>query len=180
MLTKARLLGHPIHIMLMPFPIGAFGAATVFDLIDAVRGEKTLAKASYANMLAGVASGAAAAVFGLTDWVTSVPRRTRADQIGALHGLGNTLVMGCYVTSLLLRRRNRGKAATPTAVALEVTGFGLMLGTAWLGTELVNRLGIGVYKDANVNAPSSLVTDKTVAAKVGNGASRAAAQVASL
>jgi len=32
----------------------------------------------------------------------------------------------------------------------------LALVTGWLGGELVDRLGIGVYEGANINAPSSL------------------------
>ncbi len=39
---------------------------------------------------------------------------------------------------------------------LELIGGGLALFTAWLGGELVDRLGVGVDEGANVNAPNSL------------------------
>jgi len=42
------------------------------------------------------------------------------------------------------------------ALILSFSGAGLALVTGWLGGELVDRLGIGVYECANINAPSSL------------------------
>jgi hypothetical protein len=44
------------------------------------------------------------------------------------------------------------------AYVLSFAGAVLALGTAWLGGELVDRLGVGVYEDANPDAPSSLAS----------------------
>jgi hypothetical protein len=42
------------------------------------------------------------------------------------------------------------------ALILSFAGAGLALLTAWLGGELVDRLGIGVDDGANPDAPNSL------------------------
>jgi uncharacterized membrane protein len=95
-----------------------------------------------------------AAPFGLIDWM-GIPSGTRAKRVGAAHGLGNVVVLLLFVGSVLLRREEA--AAPPTAAYVcSFAGVLLALVTAWLGGELVDRLGIGVHHDANVDAPSSL------------------------
>jgi uncharacterized membrane protein len=42
------------------------------------------------------------------------------------------------------------------AYVFSFAGAILALFTAWLGGELVDRLGVGVYSNAGVDAPSSL------------------------
>jgi len=60
-----------------------------------------------------------------------------------------------FAISFWLRRHDAGNPTT-SAFLLGVLALLLALVTGWLGGELVSRLGVGVYKDANVNAPSSL------------------------
>jgi uncharacterized membrane protein len=67
----------------------------------------------------------------------------------------NVVVVLLFAASWLMRRDNPMGPET-FALVLSFGGAGLALVTAWLGGELVNRLGIGVYDGANVNAPSSL------------------------
>ncbi len=149
-----KLLGHPIHQMLIVFPLGLLATAVIFDLIYLLGGAATWETASWYMIAAGVIGGLTAAVFGLVDWL-GVDRGTRARRIGALHGIGNVIVVGLFVVSWLLRRPD---SQHPPAVAFVFSyiGAGLALVTGWLGGELVDRLGIGVDDGANPNAPSSL------------------------
>ena len=152
--SRAKLFGHPIHQMLIAFPIGLLGMAAIFDLLHLLGGFTNLGNAAYYMIAAGVVSGLVAAVFGLIDWL-GIPSGTRAKTIGAWHGIGNVIVVAVFAASWWLRR---GDAATPSemAVALSAIGLALALVTGWLGGELVDRLGVGVADGANLNAPSSL------------------------
>ena len=149
-----KLLGHPVHQMLIVFPLGLLGAAVLFDIIALSIESTGLLAASYYMIGAGVISGLLAAPFGLIDWL-GIPRNTRARYIGGVHGLGNVLVLALFATSWLLRRPDP-LAPTATALGVSIAGFLLALVTGWLGGELVDRLGVGVDEGANVNAPSSL------------------------
>ena len=154
MQAKARLLGHPIHQMLIVFPLGLLGTSLLFDILYLVTWSDHWALVSYYMIAAGIISGLVAAVFGLIDWL-AIPGGTRAKRIGLLHGGGNVVVVLLFVLSWLLRRD------VPTApggleVGLSAVGVLLSLVTGWLGGELVDRLGVGVDEGANVNAPSSL------------------------
>lgn len=154
MQSKARLLGHPVHQMLIVFPLGLLATAVIFDVIHIVVERPVTATVSYWIIAAGIIGGLVAAPFGWIDWFY-IPRGSRAKSVGLWHGLGNLLVVLLFVGSWLLRRDNPEQPDT-VALVLSFSGAGLALVTGWLGGELVDRLGIGVDEGANVNAPSSL------------------------
>ena len=152
--AKARLFGHPIHQMLIVFPLGLLATAVIFDVIRLITGNPRWAEIAYWLIAAGIIGGLAAAPFGLIDWL-GIPSGTRAKRIGLLHGAGNLVVVLLFVGSWLLRR-NDLTAPDLLALVLGFAGAGLALVTGWLGGELVDRLGVGVDEGAHLNSPSSL------------------------
>ena len=152
--SRAKLFGHPIHQMLIVFPLGVLAMAVVFDVIAWIRDTTRLHEAAYVMIAAGVVSGLAAAVFGLIDYL-AIPMGTRARRIGAMHGIGNVVVVVLFAASWWLRRPD---AAHPPmlAMVLGIVAAGIATVTGWLGGELVDRLGVGVDDGANLDAPSSL------------------------
>jgi uncharacterized membrane protein len=102
--ARVKLLGHPVHQMLIVFPLGLLAMGVIFDLVYFGADSAVFAVVAYWILMRG----------------------------GAVESPPN----GAYVCSFL--------------------GAGLALFTAWLGGELVDRLGIGVHEGANVDAPSSL------------------------
>jgi uncharacterized membrane protein len=152
--SKAKVLGHPVHQMLIVFPLGLLATAVIFDVTHLLGAGPTMVAVAYWTMAAGIVGALVAAPFGTIDWL-AIPADTRAKRIGALHGIGNLVVSALFIASWLLRADDR-TAPGALALALSFGGAALSLLTAWLGGELVSRLGIGVYDDAHVGAPSSL------------------------
>ena len=152
--ARAKMMGHSLHQMLIAFPLGLLATAVVFDLAYVVWSGEGWATASFYMIAAGVSGGVAAAVFGLVDWL-ALPQATRAYRVGLWHGLGNALVLVLFAASWLLRRDAPTEPGA-AAIVLSVAGGGLALATAWLGGELVDRLGVGVDDGAHLDAPSSL------------------------
>jgi uncharacterized membrane protein len=148
-----KLLGHPVHQMLIVFPLGLLATAVIFDLIY-LAGGMTMALVSYWMIVAGIIGGLIAAPFGWIDWF-GIPSGTRAKSVGLWHGMGNVVVMLLFVGSWFMRY-DQPERPDAVALVLSFTGAGLALFTGWLGGELVNRLGIGVDDGAHPNAPSSL------------------------
>ena len=152
--ARARLFGHPVHQMLIVFPLGLLATAVVFDLVYFGTDDPVFATVAYWLLVAGVIGGLLAAPFGFADWL-KIPPDTRAKRIGAMHGGGNLVVTLLFLASVWLR--NDAELPPPaSAYVCSFLGAGLALVTAWLGGELVDRLGIGVSEGANVDAPSSL------------------------
>jgi uncharacterized membrane protein len=152
--SKAKLLGHPIHPMLIVFPLGLLATSLIFDIIALAADNATLFIASYWMIAAGVIGGLLAAIFGLVDWL-AIPNKTRAKEIGLWHGVGNVIVTALFAISWFLRRPTPDHPPA-TALLLSVIAVGMALVTGWLGGELVDRLGVGVDDGAHVNSPSSL------------------------
>jgi uncharacterized membrane protein len=153
--TRVKLLGHPVHQMLIVFPLGLLITALVFDVLYFVTDNPRFAFVAYWNIAAGLLGGAVAAVFGLIDF-SAIPRGTRAWRIGLAHGLGNAGVIALFVVAWVMRRPDALHLPTASSFTLEIVAVGMGAVTAWLGGELVDRLGVGVHEGANLNAPSSL------------------------
>ena len=156
--SRVKSLGHPIHQMLIPFPLGLLGTAVIFDIIYLIWKNPTMEIVSYWMIVAGIVGALAAAPFGLIDWL-AVPSNTRAKTVGAFHGIGNVIMLLLFVGSWYLRYSAGGinPYIAPTAgLVLSFVGFALAGGTGWLGGELVDRLSVAVDDGANLNAPSSL------------------------
>lgn len=152
--SRARLFGHSIHQQLVVFPLGLLGTAAVFDVAALVGAGATAAVVAYWLIVAGVIGALLAAPFGLID-LMGVPRGTRAQRVGRLHGAGNLVVTALFAGSAWLRYGNDGMPTGP-ALLMSFAGFAIAGVTAWLGGELVSRLGVGVSEGAHVDAPSSL------------------------
>lgn len=154
MRSRAQLLGHPVHQMLIVFPLGLLAMAVVFDLLAIGLGEPYWNEIAFWMIAAGIVTGVLAAPFGFIDW-TAIPSSTRAKRVGALHGLGNVVVLLLFATSWYWRRHSPQSPDT-IALVFSFVGGGLALLAGWLGGELVDRLAIGVDDGANADAPSSL------------------------
>jgi uncharacterized membrane protein len=153
--SKARLLGHAVHPLLIVFPLGLLSTAVIFDVINFIRGDVLSGTVSFWMIAAGIVGGLVAAPFGWIDW-TAIPRGTRARSVGLVHGLVNTTVVLLFAVSLYLRID--GVVPPTSAMILSGIGFVLALIGGWLGGELIERMGIAVHPGANPNAPSSLTT----------------------
>ncbi len=153
--SRAKLLGHPIHPMLIVLPLGLLAAAMIFDILHLLVDNDAFPTIAFWNIAAGIIGGLLAAIFGLWDWL-HIPSDTRAKRIGLMHGGGNVVVLALFAGSWLLRLNEPGYVPSGLALALAIAGVLLALVTGWLGGELVNRLGVGVDRGAHLDAPNSL------------------------
>jgi len=154
--SRAKVLGHAIHPMLIPFPLGLLATAVVFDIVYLITDRSGFAVAAAYMIGAGIVGGLLAAPFGWIDWFR-IPAGTRAKSVGLVHGVGNIVVVLLFAVSWLLRTTN-GWEPTAFALVCSFVAVALAVVTAWLGGELVERLGVSVDEGAGVDAPSSLST----------------------
>jgi len=149
MKARIRLLGHPVHQMLIVFPLGLLATSIAFDIVGLVSAVDAAHTAAYWTLTAGIAGAAVAAPFGYLDW-TAIPRGTRARRVGAMHGMGNVAVTALFIASWLLRSPAQEPPLSSLACAWIATAAAMA--TAWLGAELVCRHAMGVDEDAGLDA----------------------------
>ncbi len=129
-LLSGTFLGHPLHPLLVAVPIGAWTAATVFDLVGDEKGAQRLVGL-------GVLSAAPTAAAGASDWLHTNGAEQR---VGLVHALANSLTIGAYALSWWERfRGHRGRGIAWSSVG----GVTLAVG-GWLGGHLAYALGVGV------------------------------------
>ncbi len=152
--SRVKLFGHPVHPVMIVFPLGLLSVAVLFDVIGLITRDGLWSVVAYYMIGAGIIGGLLAAIIGWLDW-SAIPANTRAHSVGLLHGGMNTVVILMFSASWLLRR---GEPATPSMLALGLcfAALGIAGIAGWLGGELVTRLGVGVDDGAHLNAPNSL------------------------
>lgn len=135
---------HPLHPMLIPLPIGAFTLTLVGDLAYAFTSNPFWYAFAAWSMGIGIASALLAALPGLVDYVTMVPRN--AKRIATLHMGLNFGMVAIFGINLALRIFATATSG-PTwwlALALTVVGVAALSVSGWLGGELVYRHRLAV------------------------------------
>jgi uncharacterized membrane protein len=143
--STAAIAGHPIHPMLVVFPIAFLLGALATDLAGWLAGDPFWARASFWLLAAGVAGGVLAAVAGLTDFVT----RERVHRLGVawMHMVGNAAVLIIAAVNLALHWTAPGRV-DGLEVVLAAVAAGMLAITGWLGGEMVYRHGFGMELSA--------------------------------
>jgi uncharacterized membrane protein len=144
--STASIAGHPIHAMLVPFPIAFFVATLACDLAFWRTGNPFWASASIWLLGAGLVMAALAALAGLTDVLGDVQIRALSDVWW--HAGGNVLVVLLQLLSWTLRYSQGSSAVVPTGLVLSLIVVGILLFTGWKGWEMVYRRRVGVLDEA--------------------------------
>jgi uncharacterized membrane protein len=141
--STARIGGHPIHPMLVPFPIVCFILAFVADVMVA-RGDAGLETASIWLLAIGIGTAVLAAIAGLTDYLGE--RRIRAIGDATKHMIANVIAVVLEIVNLLMRLGDRESIGS-TGVYISGVVVLILLYSGWKGGELVYRGGVGVLDD---------------------------------
>lgn len=140
MKSTARLMGHPIHPMLIPYPFAFLSGAAAFDVAAAVSGNEQLGHTGRHLVTAGIVTALGAAIPGAIDYATTVPKG-RPKQTATVHMLSNLSALACFAAA---RARRGDAAASRGTLALELAGT-LLLGIGgWLGGSLSYHHQVGV------------------------------------
>jgi len=142
--STAALRGHPLHPMLVGFPITLFIGAFVTDVVYLATSGAFWAQSSVWLLAAGVAMGLLAAIPGAIDLLTL--EHARRWRLAWIHGLMNLGLVTLAALNLFLRWRDPEAAVAPFGILLSAICVGLLAITGWLGGEMVYRHGVGVSK----------------------------------
>jgi uncharacterized membrane protein len=141
--STARIAGHPLHPMVIPFPIVFFVSTLATDILYLNTGRAGFADASVWLLGAGLAMAALAAVLGLIDFMGD--RRVRSLRHAWLHMIGNVIAVALEAVNIYLRATQGAEAAVaPAGVTLSGVVVVLLLFNGWMGWELVYRHHVGV------------------------------------
>lgn len=145
--STAQIAGHPIHPMLIPFPVTFFVSTLVSDIIYLSTRTEIWATVSLWLLGAGVVMGLLAAVFGFTDYFGD--KRIRSNRDANYHMIGNLVVVVLQAINWLIRFSGGAtQAVLPFGILISLVVVLLLLFTGWKGWELVYRHRVGVSDQA--------------------------------
>jgi uncharacterized membrane protein len=150
MKTRATVAEHPVHPMLIPFPIALWIFSLACDLIFLFGfGGPVWKDIALYTMIGGVIGGLAAAVPGYIDY------RSLTDpvivRVAQLHMVINVGLILLFTTNAVLRVLNGPEAVLPLFLSfLGVAALGV---SGWLGGELVYVQGVAVQPERETTAP---------------------------
>lgn len=141
MKSKANIKAHPLHPIMVNFPIALFTFTLLFDIITAFNFELSFSKTAYYLNISGIVTALLAAIPGIIDFKYTVPPNSSAKKRAAKHGIINVGVVLLFTLSLYLRHRETGLFIN---IGIEVAAMILLVVAAWMGGTLVTRNHIGI------------------------------------
>jgi uncharacterized membrane protein len=154
--STASIAGHPIHPMLVPFPIAFFVATFVCDLAFWGSGNPYWATVSLWLLGAGLVMAALAAIAGLID-LAGEPRIRELRDVW-WHAGGNVLMVLIQLYNWFARYTEDTAALLPKGLILSLVAVGILLFTGWKGWQMVYRHHVGVSDEpdtrGHIHTPS--------------------------
>jgi uncharacterized membrane protein len=144
--SQATVAGHPLHPMLVGFPVAFYTATFVAFVIFAVNAEPFWYRLAFIANVAGVVMAVVAAIPGFIDWSLGIPSRTAAKRTGALHMGFNILALLMFGVNLAVSAGGWRELAPNVVAPLVFSGLGLVLTlcAGWLGWQMVQTHHVGV------------------------------------
>lgn len=140
----AQIARHPIHPMLVPFPIVCFVGALITDVAYYATANMIWADFSAWLVTVGLIMGLLAAIAGLIDFLSN--RLIRSQAPAWPHMLGNVLVLVLATFNVLVHSRDAWTSVVPTGLILSAIVVLILPVTGWLGWSMVYRHGVGVAR----------------------------------
>ena len=145
--STAKIADHPIHPMLIPFPIVCFVGTLVTDVVYSRNLDPGWATASHWLLGVGLVMAALAAAAGLTDYLGDPRLRALGDALK--HMIANVVAVVLEALNLVLRLNNDDFIAS-TGVWISAAVVLILLYSGWKGGDLVYRHGVGVHDRSNL------------------------------
>lgn len=140
--STASIAGHPLHPLLVPFPIVCFIGALLNDIVYANTADMQWANFSVWLLTFGLIGGLFAVITGLIDFFGD--RAVRSLAAAWVHGIGNAIVMLLALWNVFVHSRDAWTSVMPTGLILSIVTVVVMAVTGWLGGTLVYRHRVGV------------------------------------
>ena len=141
MRTPASVAGHPLHAMLIVFPVGLLIFSLICDLCSLGSANPAIwATVALYTMVGGFIGALVAAVPGLIDLLSLTDPSVK--KIAITHMSINLVAVALFAVNIWLRLG--GSPNTGTPLVLSVIAIAILAVSGWLGGEMVHRHGVGV------------------------------------
>ena len=142
MKSNFNIKGHPVHPMLVGFPVAFFFGGFLFDIFALIKSNQEFSRMALYLQVSGLLFGTLAAIPGIFDYFFSITARSSARKRGMKHGLINLSVLIIFALVVFLRYNESNNLFL--FLCLEAVGLVLLGISGWMGATLVVRNQIGI------------------------------------
>ncbi|MEO5675085.1 MAG: DUF2231 domain-containing protein [Chitinophagales bacterium] len=146
MYSKAKIAGHPIHPMLVAYPIAFYTATFVCFIVYGANDDPFWFRVAYTANIAGVVMAALAALPGFIDWATGIPNGTKAKKTGLIHMGFNVFSLAVFAINAFIQQGKWNDQQPDSSAAVWLTGLGMLctIAAGFYGWTLVQKHHVGV------------------------------------
>jgi uncharacterized membrane protein len=146
MYSKIKIAGHPVHPMLIAFPVASYTGTLAGYAVYAANGHQFWLNLAIALNLIGVCTAAAAALPGLADWAFGIPRGSAAKKAGVIHAGLNVAALGLFLAALVSYAADWNGPATSATLGVVLSAIGVVLTVmaGFFGWMLVQDYHVGI------------------------------------
>lgn len=146
MYSKVKVLGHPIHPMLIPYPISLYTLTLLGFILYQYLDDPFWFRFGYAANIGAIIMAVIAAIPGFIDWLGGIPSNTRAKRDGAIHMLLNVTVLVVFAINAWINsgQWNLARPDPRWAITLSAIGLVLTVFAGFFGWKLVQTHHVGV------------------------------------
>lgn len=151
MYSKASIKNHPIHPMLVAFPITFYLVTFIaFAVYNYGNADTFWYRLGFFSNMAAVGTALLAAIPGFIDWAFGVPNQTAAKRDGLIHMVLNLVTLGLFaINGAIINGTWEAPPAYVSATTLILTGIGCLtlLGAGFYGWVMIGVHKVGVTMD---------------------------------
>ncbi|MGH3280384.1 MAG: DUF2231 domain-containing protein [Trebonia sp.] len=146
MYSKAKVAGHPIHPMLVAFPVASYTGTLVAFAVYAANGHQFWLNLAIALNVVGVCGAVLAALPGLADWAFGIPLRSEAKKAGLVHAGLNVAALGLFLAAVVSYEGYWNGPSTSATLGLVLSAIGVVLtvSAGFFGWMLVQDYHVGI------------------------------------
>ena len=169
MKSKVQFKGHPLHPILVSFPIAFFVGTLILDVLSVINNREDFRNMAFYLEGGGISFALLAAIPGFIDFLFTIPPNSSGKKRGATHGLINISMVIIFTIAWLLRHDQ--EISLIWIIAIETVGVILLSIAGWMGGTLVYRNQIGVdlryahagkWKEARIDKTSGKMEVATI------------------
>ena len=150
MYSRAQIAGHPVHPMLIAFPVAFYTGTLAAFVVYSSNGQQFWLNMAIALCIGGAGSAIIAALPGFIDVAFGIPRDSEAKRVGLAHGACNVAALGLFIATAIVYFDNWNGPARSANLGLALTAAGVLLTlvAGALGWTLVQTYHIGIWLTA--------------------------------
>jgi uncharacterized membrane protein len=144
--SRFRLFGHPIHPMVVAYPVAFYTGTLAAYIVYGANADRFWLKLAIALNLAGVGMAVVAALPGFVDWLFAIPGRHPAKRTGLIHAGFNVIALALFAIALAvyLPKWNTGSPSADEGIILAGVGVFFTILAGFQGWTLVQDHHVGV------------------------------------